>query len=779
VNGGVILATTAGSPRKLARMATATGLIAVDLPLNATVTRARLLVFTTGEPSPAGAAPGMGDPVVSLGEGPLTPSASYRDCLPGATGCPALQTLSFDLRGWQPPAGGVRVTVKHPGGQAVPFAWDGAAIVAAYEREGDPRTDYWISEGADGVLRDPDAALPDSEARTLADFPGEVNRSLAREAFFIPVSTVPEGGQGDGHLVIFNGNEWVSPLSGEGVWSARLDVRPYLRSAGNRAVVESAGISGRGDLLANRMWILVVTSGNDTPLEEAGETGSPVVPVLNAPLSIVPPTGTGTMETLEPPGNPATTVYKGNPGGEEQASTPVPGAEGIAGNVTLLDQILRIITSFFQWNGGTGENTGPVFTPSPTPAVPPGPATELVGSPFILPEANQSIGEEVLPCYNLTVTSSPDRALVSLDGAYLSKVTPVNLTCVARGVHELKLEKDDFREAVIPLDLTEHTTVHEDLTSVYTAYGSTLRTYTELTGGTADRCGGVFVASSMGKARVLLDGKDTGLFTDTVLSGLKPGLHTIRIRPEKNEFPDSTRQVWVYPSIISMVRFESSPPLKREVTVESPELRKAEFTVNGRYPSFRIPRKVTLDSWESYITVRENGTYTSFPTHAVDYNGTLIVRRPDPPLLTTVEVRSDPRGADILIDGFPTGLNTPATVRNLSPGNHRVLVSAPGFLPQERAILQEDLKGDGPDTVLGFFLESYAYGSLEVTSTPPGARIFLFQRDTGEKTPHVFPSLVIGTYDVKLENGEDSRTIYGVTVTPFGFTSRHGNLSVG
>ncbi len=689
VRGGVLFATTPGGPWTLERGASRTQVLQLDLPPNATIMLSRLFVFMGEEPSAAGTTTAQADPIVTVGDRVVTPAAAYRDCRPGESRCPVIRTLAFDLLGRAFLEGEIPINVEHPGGQAGPLIWYGAGLVVAYEREGDPETRYWISEGADGILSDRDSPLPESESRTLADFPGEVNRSLVREAVLLPVSTVPEGGKGDGHLVTFNGNRWVSPLSGDGVWSARMNVRPYLRSAGNQETVESEGVSGRGDLMENRAAILVVTYGNGTTGEE--------------------PAG---IEPLVPP--------------EIDAMQP----------------------------GGSSPSAG------------------------ILPGENATSPEELPACLNLTVTSSPDRALVSLDGTYLSKVTPLTLACVARGVHEVKLGRDNFKDRAVTVDLQADTTIHEDLSSAFPLYASLLRDYSEKINVTADRCGGVYVTSYTEKASILLDGKDTGQLTNAVLTGLKPGLHTIRIRSDKTELSDNTRQVWVYPSVISSVGFESWPPVKREVTVQSAYLRKAEFTVNGRYPSFKIPRKVTLPSWESFITVRVNGTYLSYPAWAIDHNGTLQVRRQDPSALTTLQVVSDPRGADILVDGFPTGLTTPAVIRNLSPGSHRVLVSAPGYLPREELIIQQDMPGEGPDNVHEFFLDSNAYGSLELTSTPPGARIFIFQRDTGEKTPHVFPYLDIGTYDVKLEGEADSRTFYGITVTPYGHTSRHVNLSV-
>jgi hypothetical protein len=335
---------------------------------------------------------------------------------------------------------------------------------------------------------------------------------------------------------------------------------------------------------------------------------------------------------------------------------------------------------------------------------------------------------------------------------------------------------DKFKPDEQVVELLEDMAINVNLTSPYPDYTRTLQSYDDGGKGAADHCGGVYVESYPDGAEITVDGKKTGLVTSSGVFGLKEGLHTVRLRMENTDFAVSQKKVWVYPGTISRLFFDSTPIIEREVTVESKEFRKAEFTVNGRYPVFRIPRKVTFDSWQSFVTVRKNGTYLSYPADWVDTNGTLSLT-PETLPLTTLLVRSDPPGADILIDGFQTGLTTPWLVRNLSAGRHRILVSAPGYIPQEQEVTQLDIPGEGPDTVVEIFLESYPYGSLEITSTPPGAKIFLHQRDTGEKTPHIFPYLSIGSYDVKVESTSDSRTLYDLTVTPYRTTSAHVNLS--
>jgi len=73
-------------------------------------------------------------------------------------------------------------------------------------------------------------------------------------------------------------------------------------------------------------------------------------------------------------------------------------------------------------------------------------------------------------------------------------------------------------------------------------------------------------------------------------------------------------------------------------------------------------------------------------------------------------------------------------------------------------------------------LQEDPLGSLNITSTPPGAKVYLSGRNTGEKTPVVIPSLPIGIYTVKLVGEEESRT-YEVVITPGDEKSVHAEFS--
>ncbi|HQL59622.1 MAG TPA: PEGA domain-containing protein, partial [Methanoculleus sp.] len=63
-------------------------------------------------------------------------------------------------------------------------------------------------------------------------------------------------------------------------------------------------------------------------------------------------------------------------------------------------------------------------------------------------------------------------------------------------------------------------------------------------------------------------------------------------------------------------------------------------------------------------------------------------------------------------------------------------------------------------------LREYVSGDLLVESTVPDAKIYLYGRYTGEKAPHTFSGMSIGTYKVRAVSENASRTVEDVLVTP-------------
>ena len=127
----------------------------------------------------------------------------------------------------------------------------------------------------------------------------------------------------------------------------------------------------------------------------------------------------------------------------------------------------------------------------------------------------------------------------------------------------------------------------------------------------------------------------------------------------------------------------------------------------------------------------------------------------------SISVTSDPAGADIYIDGIGTGLVTPFTLSDVTPGSHVVKVSLAGYMDAE----QEVIVIAGSSKIAQFTLVPISQtGSIAVTSTPSGAEIWIDGKDTGKVTPYTFDKAP-GDYDVYVTlNGYQTPAARSVSV---------------
>ncbi len=291
----------------------------------------------------------------------------------------------------------------------------------------------------------------------------------------------------------------------------------------------------------------------------------------------------------------------------------------------------------------------------------------------------------------------------------------------------------------------------------------------------SNRSGGLFIDSFPQDAAITIDNTRIDRNTPSVVYGLREGLHTIALDYEAASSIDSadtgihygTRRVWVYPDTITPVRVDGVQNRRvRTITFGNPDLAGATFTVNGAYPAYTLPATVDIDGNGAWITLRENDTYHSIALPDTLADGEQFTAVPGAGETYAVTVVSDPPGALVFVDGYPTDLRTPAVVRDLSSGRHTITLSLPGYLPANGEITIPPGAPAGAGGTIRSTLTEYPCGSLSVNSTPPGAKIYLYGRYTGETTPHTFPGMRIGAYAVKVVGETKSRTIENVVVAP-------------
>ena len=437
-----------------------------------------------------------------------------------------------------------------------------------------------------------------------------------------------------------------------------------------------------------------------------------------------------------------------------------------ASNTGLPGRLLGAIRAFLVFLNIIPANSppvaDPVFTPDPVPATPaPVPTVDIIRMQF-----------------TLSVLSDPPDALIDLDGEYTGKTTPAVFPSLPGGKHTLRVYMDNAEpeERVILLE-------HDDGVLVELQAPQPIRSASPgpLPDWSQNRHGGIYVESFPDGVEIRVNSHKVNQKTPVVIYGLKEGRHTVRVHEAKGAFKSDREVVWVEGNSITLVTFTSgSSDLTRSIRLESDEYVRKPFSINGRYLGDRLPKNVTIKGISgSYITIRDDdGGYRSYRIPAtVESGDTVNAVFSDTPC--SVHVVSVPSGAAISIDGFQTGFATPYVIKNISEGKHLVSTSKPGYITVEREFHAMNNRKDASDTTVKLILEPYTWGSLNVSSAPQGAEIHLYGRDTGEKTPHTFHYLSIGSYTVGVVGEYGSRTIEDVVVSPYAIAECHADLPRG
>ena len=126
------------------------------------------------------------------------------------------------------------------------------------------------------------------------------------------------------------------------------------------------------------------------------------------------------------------------------------------------------------------------------------------------------------------------------------------------------------------------------------------------------------------------------------------------------------------------------------------------------------------------------------PTHAtaITARGKSAKKKPAAPAAAVVipgqmAIDSTPQGAQIQLDGKadPSWI-TPFTLSGLSAGQHVVTISKPGYSSDNRTV---DVASGSKSFVTTHLVQLMA--TLAVTSTPPGANVYIDGKDSGKLTP--------------------------------------------
>jgi len=310
-----------------------------------------------------------------------------------------------------------------------------------------------------------------------------------------------------------------------------------------------------------------------------------------------------------------------------------------------------------------------------------------------------------------------------------------------------------------PLTTWKHYDQHPVIYDGDQSHDLLMARYGSSTSGTID------VTSSPAGATVYLDGKNSGYNTPATLPGISAGSHTVRC--SMTGYTDASEDVTVTAGQTTslMVTLQSQGPLTGTISVSSTPTG-ARIYLDGTDTGYNTPRTfsgVPVGSYTvrcsmtGYTDVSQGVTVTAGRTSSVK-----VYLTRQGPVTGSISVSSVPAGASVWLDGKITGYKTPVTLNGISAGSHTVRCSMTGYtdasqgvsvIAGQTASLMVTLQDEGPLT-----------GTISVSSTPTGARIYLDGTDTGYSTPRTFSGVPVGTHTVRCSMAGYTDASQSVTV---------------
>lgn len=112
---------------------------------------------------------------------------------------------------------------------------------------------------------------------------------------------------------------------------------------------------------------------------------------------------------------------------------------------------------------------------------------------------------------------------------------------------------------------------------------------------------------------------------------------------------------------------------------------------------------------------------------------------------TKISVESEPPGAEIYLNGTSIAQVTPYVIPNITPGKHEIAV----VLQNQKATQTIQLAA-GDFKQVKLTIPIVTENQIDVSSSPPGASIWVDGKDTGLKTPSLIKKMNKGIHEVKL-----------------------------
>jgi len=262
-----------------------------------------------------------------------------------------------------------------------------------------------------------------------------------------------------------------------------------------------------------------------------------------------------------------------------------------------------------------------------------------------------------------------------------------------------------------------------------------------------EKFGSLFVDSNVPGATIELDSNPTGKQTPDTIKNIAVGKHEVAVRKEGYNSNPADTVIEVVEGILDTVKFFLTNKVG-SISVDS-DPQGAQIILDQTNTQKTTPD--TLDSvpvGKHTVTVEKEGYRPSpdFDTVEVVEDSLTTVSFVLVERLGDIFVKSDPSGAEIVLDHLSTGKMTPDTIFDLMVGDHIVSVTKSGYSVFPESSIVEVIENSV--ITVGFILAQNK-GKLSVNSSPEGADIYLNYENTGEWSPHTF-ELPEGRYVVSV-----------------------------
>ena len=260
---------------------------------------------------------------------------------------------------------------------------------------------------------------------------------------------------------------------------------------------------------------------------------------------------------------------------------------------------------------------------------------------------------------------------------------------------------------------------------------------------TGPEIGEIQISSVPPGATIWLDGECTDKSTPETFEGVDAGKHQIRL--VKADYVDWTKEVtvdngktaYITAYLVGMpaTLIVLSDPSGASIWLDWDDTgQTTPDTLTGLEPkSHNVKLKLEgYHDWSGCVDLEPNQT---------DTLDVVLEQLPGP---ATLIINSDPVGADIWLNNEPTGVSTPDTISNLSPGYYMVKLTKPGYADWRTSVTLDNNEVEVIEADLR------RLPMLVVSSNPSGAQIWLDGEDTGKTTPDTLQSLSTGYCQLKL-----------------------------